>query len=72
MPPGGLSGNPYGTIYGLPVLQFPGCKKLGDKGDVVLAALSQYRTISKGDIRKDVSMHVRFHNDEPASASCSA
>ena len=66
MPAGGLTASPYGTIYGRPVIPFAGCKKLGDLGDILLANLGEYRTITKGDIRRDVSMHVRFLYDEMA------
>lgn len=65
MPPGGLSVSPFGSIYGRPVIPFAGCKKLGDLGDVVFAALGEnYVTITKGAIRTDVSMHVRFEYGE--------
>lgn len=64
MPPGGLSGQPYGTIYGRPVIHVEQLPKLGDKGDILLASLSQYLVISKGPMRSDMSLHVRFLNDE--------
>ena len=66
MPPGGLSGTQYGTIYNIPVIPFGGCSKLGDVGDIVLADLDQYLTITKGGVRKDWSMHVYFLTDEMA------
>lgn len=74
MPPGGLSGLPYGTIYGRPVIPIADCKKLGDKGDIILAALGdgtgngqgEYLTISKGNAKRQVSMHVYFLTDQQA------
>ena len=64
MPPGGLSGLPYGTLQGRPVLPCEHCPALGDVGDIVFADLQQYLLIRKGGIKSDVSMHVRFLNDE--------
>ena len=66
MPPGGLTANPYGSIYGIPVVQFAGCKKLGDLGDVALIDMGQYLTISKGGMRTDWSAHIYFLTDEMA------
>lgn len=64
MPPGGLSQAPYGTMYGLPVIPIEHGSALGDKGDIVLADLSQYLMIKKGGLKQDVSAHVRFINGE--------
>lgn len=64
MPPGGLSGAPYGTILGRPVIPTEAAKALGDKGDIVLADMSSYLTAVKtGGIRQDVSIHVYFDYD---------
>ena len=64
LPAGGASTVPYGTLYGRPVTPIEQCKSCGTLGDIVLADLSQYKLIEKGDLRKDSSMHVRFLNDE--------
>lgn len=64
MPPGGLSGQPYGTLFGRPVIPVEQCATLGDKGDIVLADLSQYILIDKGGVQSASSIHVRFVNDE--------
>ena len=64
MPPGGLSGSPYSTLFGRPVIPIEQCETLGTVGDIVLADLSQYVLIDKGDIKSDVSIHVRFLYDE--------
>lgn len=64
MPPGGLSGQMYGTLFGRPVIPVEQCQTLGDKGDVVLADLSQYILIDKGGVQSASSIHVRFVNDE--------
>jgi len=64
MPPGGLSAQPYGTLFGRPVIPIEQCATLGDKGDIVLADMSQYVLIEKGGIQSASSIHVRFVNDE--------
>jgi HK97 family phage major capsid protein len=61
MPPGGLSGAPYGTIFNRPVIPTQACETLGDKGDVILTDLTQYMTATRtGGVRTDVSMHLWF------------
>jgi HK97 family phage major capsid protein len=62
--PGGLSGSPYATLYGRPVIPVEYCQTLGTKGDIVLVDLSQYMVIDKGGLQSAQSMHVRFLNDE--------
>jgi HK97 family phage major capsid protein len=66
MPPGGIAGQPYGTLFGRPVLEIEQASALGDLGDIVLLDPSRYRTISKGGAKEDVSIHVRFLTDETA------
>jgi HK97 family phage major capsid protein len=64
MPPGGISGSPYSTLFGRPVMPIEQCETLGTVGDIVLADISQYIMIDKGDVKSDVSVHVRFLYDE--------
>lgn len=63
-PAGGLSGKPYNTLLGLPVLPIEHCATLGTVGDVILADCSQYLLSTKGNLRVDSSIHVRFIYDE--------
>lgn len=64
MPAGGLSGAPYGTLMGRPVIESQACKTLGDLGDIILVDWSKYRTIQKTEgMRSDVSMHLWFDYD---------
>jgi HK97 family phage major capsid protein len=63
-PPGGLSGAPYGTIFGRPVLPVEYCQTLGTQGDIVLTDLSDYQMIEKGGIQSASSIHVNFTTDE--------
>jgi HK97 family phage major capsid protein len=66
MPAGGLSGQPYGTLFGRPVIPIEHCSALGDVGDVVLADMSQYLLADKGGIQTASSVHVQFLYDEIA------
>lgn len=64
MPAGGLSASPYATLMGRPVIPVEACSTLGDLGDIILADLSQYLTVTKtGGIRTDVSVHLYFDYD---------
>jgi HK97 family phage major capsid protein len=64
MPPGGISGAKYATLYGKPVMTFESCKALGTPGDIILADMSQYMTVLKSaGLRQDVSIHLWFDFD---------
>jgi HK97 family phage major capsid protein len=64
IPPGGLSGAPYATLFGRPIIVTEACPELGTTGDIILADLSQYLTVVKaGGIRSDISMHLWFDYD---------
>jgi HK97 family phage major capsid protein len=65
MPAGGLSGQPFDTLYGRPVLPIEHAATLGDLGDIVLADFTNgYILAEKGGIKSDMSIHVRFVYDE--------
>lgn len=65
MPAGGLSGLPYDTLYGRPVIPIEQCMTLGTAGDIVLADFTNgYVLGEKGGIKSDISIHVRFIYDE--------
>jgi len=66
LPPGGLSGSPYGTLFGRPVKPIEYCDTLGTEGDIVLVDPTQYVMIDKGDIQYATSVHVAFLTDEQA------
>jgi HK97 family phage major capsid protein len=64
MPPGGLSGSPYSTILGRPVVPVEPASALGTIGDISLVDWSQYMTLTKGGgIKTDVSIHLYFDQD---------
>jgi HK97 family phage major capsid protein len=64
LPPGGASDAPYSTLLGRPVIVSQVASGLGDVGDIILADLSQYLTVTKGGgVRTDVSIHLWFDYD---------
>jgi len=63
-PPGGLSGAPYGTILGRPVIAYEYGAAVGSVGDIVFADMSQYQAIEKGGMESASSMHLRFDYGE--------
>jgi len=66
LPPGGLSGAPYATLYGRPLVATEYNAALGTPGDIVLADLSQYTLVDKGGVQAASSMHIAFLTDEMA------
>lgn len=68
MPANGVSGAPYGTLYGLPILpMMGGVKALGDEGDISLVDLNYYyAAVKTAGIKSDISTHVYFLSSETA------
>lgn len=64
MPAGGISAAPFGSLQGKPVIETEYNPSLGSKGDIILASLSQYQAITKGDVQQASSIHVAFLTDE--------
>lgn len=62
--PSGANGQTYDTLHGRPIVYTEQSAAPGEKGDLILADLSQYLRLKKGVIRQDQSMHVRFLWDE--------
>ena len=62
MPAGGLSGSQYSTLFGRPIIPTQACETLGDKGDIFLADLKSYLTVSRS-MRQDSSIHLYFDYD---------
>ena len=63
-PPGGMSGQPYGTLMGRPIIPTEYQPGLGTVGDILFVDLQEYQMIEKGTYRSSASMHVRFLYDE--------
>lgn len=73
LPSTGVSGTPYGTLYGLPILpQMGGVKAVGDEGDISLVDLKYYYAAVKAGaggglgVKTDISTHVYFDTNESA------
>lgn len=66
MPQGSMVGVPHGTLYGAPVIESEHVAAFKSAGDVLLCSLSQYQTITKGDVQSASSIHVAFTTDETA------
>lgn len=60
LPAGGASERPYSTLMGQPVVPIEQAATLGDKGDIVLADMSDYIAITKGGLNTASSIHVDF------------
>jgi HK97 family phage major capsid protein len=70
LPPGGLSGSMYGTLFGRPVIPHQIAETIGDVGDVQLVDLASYLTVKKtgggrdaNGFKTDVSIHLHFDQD---------
>jgi HK97 family phage major capsid protein len=67
LPGNSIAGAPYSQLMGRPVIPVQAMPTLGDLGDIVLADLTQYLTVTKGQqIRTDVSIHLFFDYDVTA------
>jgi HK97 family phage major capsid protein len=64
LPANGLSGSPYNTLMGKPIIPTQACSTLGTKGDIILADLSKYLILMKGSgdmaIQTAQSSHIYF------------
>lgn len=64
VPPGGLSGQPYATLLGRPIIPHEVCKTVGDLGDIIFVSLEQYLTIKKtAGVKAQSSIHLWFDQD---------
>lgn len=68
MPATGVSGAPYGTLFGLPIMpMMGGVKAVGDEGDIVLVDLAYYfSAVKAGGLKASMSTHVYFETSENA------
>jgi HK97 family phage major capsid protein len=64
LPANSISGSPYATLLGRPVIPTQACQPLGTEGDIIFADFSQYLALIRtGGIKTDVSIHVYFVQD---------
>ena len=66
MPAGGLTGQPYTSLFTRPVIPLEQAATLGDKGDIILFDPASYLLCDKGNPKFQGSMHVRFIYGEMA------
>jgi HK97 family phage major capsid protein len=67
LPANGLSGTPFSTLMGRPIIPTQACETIGDKGDIIFADLKQYMTAMKvGGVRAETSIHLWFDYDTTA------
>lgn len=61
LPQNGLSGSPYATLLGRPVVPVQAAKTVGDQGDIMLVDFNQYWILKKAaGLRTDTSIHLYF------------
>jgi HK97 family phage major capsid protein len=66
LPANGLSGAPFATLMGRPVVPIEQAATVGTVGDIILADMSQFWAIDKGGANYASSIHVQFLTDETA------
>ena len=66
MPPGGLSGLPYSTLLGRPVVVNEFSSTLGNLGDITFADMSEYLWWEKSSPQFASSIHIYFLYDKNA------
>jgi HK97 family phage major capsid protein len=64
LPAGSVTGTPFATLHGYPIIPVEYTAAVGTPGDLILCDLSQYLMIDKGSIKQQSSIHVRFLYDE--------
>lgn len=64
IPAGGVSAAPYATLMGRPIVSIEQAATLGNLGDITLADMSDYITITKGGLKTASSIHVDFDKDK--------
>lgn len=64
LPANGISGQPYGTLFGRPVIPVEQADTLGTEGDIMLVDFSQYLLADKAGPQAASSMHVAFTSDQ--------
>lgn len=65
LPSGGVSAEPFSSLFGRPIIPIEQASSLGTEGDIILADMTQYLVYERSSgPRFDQSMHVRFLYDE--------
>jgi HK97 family phage major capsid protein len=66
LPSNSLSGSPYGTLFGRPIMPTEYNAALTNQGDITLVDFSQMAFARKSALQAASSMHVNFLTDEMA------
>lgn len=66
MPATGVSGAPFSTLYGRPVIPIEQAATLGTVGDINLVDMSAYLYGTRGGMKTASSIHVQFLTEEEA------
>lgn len=66
MPAGGVSGRPFETLMGRPLIYSEKMQALGTAGDIGLADMAQYLIGDRGGLQIASSIHLKFDYDETA------
>ncbi len=64
LPPNGISGSPYASLLGKPLVPVEQAETLGTVGDITLADFNEYALVRKGGLNTQSSIHVKFIYDE--------
>jgi len=64
MPANGLTGSPYNTLMGRPIVPIEQCATVGDVGDIIFGNFAEYALVRKGGLVGASSIHVKFLTDE--------
>jgi HK97 family phage major capsid protein len=64
LPPNGISGNPYASLMGKPLVPVEQAETLGTVGDIIFGDFSEYALVRKGGLNTTSSIHVKFIYDE--------
>jgi len=63
MPANNISGRPFMTLFGAPIIEIEQAETIGTSGDIMLVDMKQYLTLNRPS-KSSWSEHVRFMTDE--------
>ena len=64
MPPGGISGAPFATLMGRPMIPIEWSASVGTVGDLMLIDFTQYKACTRGGLKSAMSIHVGFLTEQ--------
>lgn len=66
LPPTGLSGESYSTLFAKPIIFTDQMAAAGSAGDIGYMDLSMYEILQKGSMQQDISIHMMFDTAQTA------